>query len=369
MTRFDTKIFLSLWARHAPSISAGAVVLGFLADLAIVKRPDSLWDNLYLLSLFGIAATCIVLLNRRTVRPQKTEIEESQAEPLILLFMLQFCFGGLASNLLILYGYSGTLSATALFLGILVSMLIGNEFLRLRYSQLRFNLAVFYTLLLTYCIIAVPTFFLHTIGTAAFVISSTVSLAGMALYLFLLSGTARLLRGKLGRRRIAESAIIIAGICIAFNMLYFFRLIPPVPLALKAIGIYHSVERTEQGYYGTFERGPWWKFWSETSGTYHAHPGMRAYCFSSIFAPTGLSVPIVHHWEWHNAASGTWESKAKVTFVITGGRSGGYYGYSIKALSALGDWRCSVKTGNGVLIGRTAFEAVEGYGEQVAQRL
>jgi hypothetical protein len=366
----DKKHLLALWARYERPASGAALIGGFVIDLLIAKRPDSLWDNLFLLALLVVAAGCIVILSRRSLRPKKAEgAEIPEAEPLALLFILQFCFGALASNLLVLYGYSGTLSGTALFLGILAAMLIGNEFLRSRYSQLRYNLAVYYTLSFTYLMIAVPTFMLHSVGAFAFLLTGVISLALMALFLFILSGSARLFRGKLGRHRIIESSAIVFGIFSAFTVLYFTHLIPPVPLSLKAIGTYHSITRSTEGYAGAYEPAPWWQFWSETSRTYHAQAGKAAYCFSSIFAPGGITAPIVHHWEWYDPATEGWATMARVTFPITGGRTGGYYGYSIKSLTALGSWRCNVETERGALIGRTHFTAVPGEAELTEHKL
>ncbi len=360
MAPVSSNSFLKLWAAYERPLSVVSLIIGFSFDLVIAKRPDSIYDNVLLLAYLLIAAGCIIILNRRALRPGKADgIVPPDPEPLLLLLILQFCFGGLSSNLLVLYGKSGTPAGDVLFIGILGGMLIGNEFLRSRYSQLRFNLAVYYTLLLTYLVIAVPTFILHSIGTEAFLISGGLSLAGMALFISALSGSARLFRGTLGRRRIVESSAIALGIFLLFNGLYFSRLIPPVPLSLKAIGIYHMIVHGSAGYEAWYEPAPWWEFWADTSGTYHAPLGSPAYCFSSIFAPTGLTTPIVHRWEWYDPAAAIWRTEALVTFPITGGRTGGYYGYSIKSLDAPGSWRCDVETTNGSLIGRTTFTEAE----------
>lgn len=351
-----TKKILALWAKYERPASTVSLIVGFSFDLIVAKRPDSVYDNLLLLAYLCIAATCIVVLNRRSSRPRKVEgIARPEAEPLALLLVLQFCFGGLSSNLLVLYGHSGTVSGTALFIGILVALLVGNEFLRSRYDELRFNLAVYDILLLTYVTVAAPTFLFHAVGTWPFLGSIAIAAAAMAFFIFILSGSARLFRGKVGRGRIMQSSIIVAAVFVVFGALYFARLIPPVPLSLKAIGIYHSVVHDASGYHASFEPAPWFEFWRDTSGTYHTEEGGNAYCFSSVFAPTGLTTPVVHEWDWYDKTSGAWVPQAKVAFPIAGGRSGGYYGYSIKALGEPGQWRCDVETKGGILIGRTTF--------------
>src|SRR3990167_8317982 len=126
MQIFTTKL-VALWNRFERPLSFGALALGFAFDLFLAKRPDSIADNILLLAYLFIAGAIIVLVNLR-----KTRAEESAHpfEPLLLILILQFCFGGLASNLLILYGKSGTLAGSMLFILLLFALLLGNEFLK-----------------------------------------------------------------------------------------------------------------------------------------------------------------------------------------------------------------------------------------------
>lgn len=347
----ETKIF-KWWERYEHQLGLGALAVGFCFDLIIADRPDSIFNNLLLLSYLVIAGVLIIVLNRREMR--KLEAAHS-TEPLFLLLLLQFCFGGLASNLLVLYGRSGTLAVNALFLGLLVALIFGNEFLRSRYAQLRFNVGVYYVLLLTYCVIAVPVFITHTINTWVFILSGLISLGVIAAFLFLL--TTIVFRSK-EPQKVFGVASLVLGIFLVFNLLYFLNIIPPVPLSLKDVGIYHSLlKRSDGNYTALYEKAPWWQPWRTTSRVYTLGVGESAFCFSSVFAPTNLAVPIYHRWEY--AGSSGWETRARVAFPISGGRDAGYRGYSVKSNLSAGQWRCSVETGNGSLVGRTSFEVVE----------
>ena len=164
---------VDFWKQYEHRLGVGALVIGFSFDLVVAKSPDNIVDNILLLSYLFIAGSIIILLNIRTRRQME---KESPSELLILLLILQFCFGGLASNLLVLYGKSGTLAGSAFFVGLLLCLVLGNEYLRSRYSQLRFNIVVYYFLLLTYCVIATPTFILHTIDPSSFLLSGVLSL-------------------------------------------------------------------------------------------------------------------------------------------------------------------------------------------------
>ncbi len=341
------------WQRYERHISLGAVFGGFTFDLFFITGPDNIIDNLLLLAYLLLAAIIIVLLN---VRSRAQMDRESRTEPLILLFVLQFCFGALASNLLILYGKSGTLGSSALFIGLLVAFIFGNEFLKNRYAQLRLNIAVYYFLVLTYVTIALPTFVLHGIGAQVFIISGIVSLAVIAVFL---AAIFVFVFKRKEQRRMWEVSALVGIIFMLFNGLYFLNIIPPVPLALKDIGIYHTLVRQGTNYDATYEAAPWYAFWRDTSATYTAVPGKYAYCFSAVYAPGELSASVVHRWEQYDAAAKEWQARSVVSFPINGGREGGYRGWSNKAGLEAGKWRCNVETTRGQLIGRTTFTVVE----------
>ena len=344
--------FLQLWNKYERPLAVVTTISGFIFDLILAKRPDSIPDNLLMLFYLTVSATIIVILNMRSKREQEGQ---QPVEPLALLLVLQFCFGGLASNLLILYGKSGSISGSLLFIALLVGLLVGNELLKSRYAQLRFNIAVYYILLLTYLTIAVPTFILHTIGTRTFLISGAASLALMVVFLFVIFRL--VFRGNKTKQGLQMLGLIL-GIFVVFNGLYFLNIIPPVPLSLKSAGIYHSITKDSSGNYtGMFEPKAWYEFWRDTSDTYTTTVGSPAYCFSAVFAPGDLSTPIVHKWEYKDPATGKWLDEGEVVFPITGGRAQGYRGYSITDVRMAGHWRCEVETSHGQVIGLITFTA------------
>jgi hypothetical protein len=345
-----------LWKKYEHHLGVGALLVGFSFDLFLAKSPASVVDNILLVSYLFIAAAIIILLN---VAPVRRRREAGIAEPLVFLLILQFCFGGLASNMFVLYSKSGTIAADAFFVGLLLALVFSNEFLRNRYAQLRFNVGIYYFLLLTYCTIAAPTFIFHSIGAQSFLLSGAISLAIIAVFLLVLF--AAVLRGSERQKRLRTISLIVAGIFIIFNGLYFLNIIPPVPLSLKDIGIYHSVLKYSSGdYLVMYEPAPWYEFWQDTSPTFTYTVGDSAYCFSSVYAPAALDTPVDHVWEYYNPSTKSWEEMARISFDIAGGRPDGYRGFSEFPLSSAGQWRCSVETARGALIGRTTFTAVQG---------
>jgi len=352
---------VAFWRRYEHHLGVGALLVGFTFDIFLAKSPESVVDNILLVSYLFIAAAIIIVLNlrrRMSARSVQPGADEISSEPLALLLILQFCFGGLASNMLVLYGKSGTLTGSALFVAMLGALVFGNEYLRSRYAQLRFNIAIYYFLLLTYCIIAAPTWIFHAIGPGIFFLSGLISLGVMAVFSILLYVV--VFRGD-RRRQLQQAALLVGTIFVIFNALYFFDIIPPVPLSLKNIGIYHSVLRSADGdYLVLYEPAPWYVFWRDTSATLHYEPGASAYCFSSVYAPTDLTTPIFHVWEKYDTASKSWDTVSRISYDIAGGRKAGYRGFSATAALTPGEWRCNVETASGALIGRISFTAVEG---------
>jgi hypothetical protein len=164
--------------------------------------------------------------------------------------------------------------------------------------------------------------------------------------------------------RVWRVSMLISSILFVFSGLYFFNILPPVPLSLKEIGVYHTLSPDlSEGsggalYTGTYEKSAWYVFWRDTSSTYTMRAGEGAYCFSAVFAPGRLSTPIVHRWEKHDGKN--WQTESTVVFPINGGREEGYRGWSYKDTLSSGQWRCNVETGKGQLVGRISFDVVAG---------
>lgn len=350
---------IDLWWKYEQHLRLLGLLTGFVFDLFIADRPDSPQNNLLLLCYLGVAGVLIVVLNIRSALRKEGE----SYQPLVLLFILQFCFGGLASNLLVLYGRSGTFAASTLFFLLLLGLAVGNEFLRSRYAQLRFNIVTYYVLLLTYLLVALPTFVFHSVGTWVFLATGAVSLVIVGIFLSVVYWA--VLRGRQREQQLYEVSFLVGCVFVLYNGLYFLNIIPPVPLSLKNIGIYHALERlpaaaggSESIYRAQYESPAWFVFWRDTSSTYTLHADSSATCFSSVFAPSRLSAPVYHQWEKYNASERRWEQVSRISFAISGGRNGGFRGFTNLTVTP-GKWRCNVETQNGALIGRTSFTVIQ----------
>ncbi len=340
------RAYLERHGKHVPTL---ALIAGFGWDILTLGRPDQIYGNILIIVYFVLAGGSIFLLNVRKARGEEGSV-------ILLLALMQFSFGSLASALLIFYGQSGTLAGNWLFLALFAGLLVGNELVRNRYSLALFHVGVFYFLSFAYLALILPVA-LGEMGLRIFLISGGASLLFIALFLAVLFFAAP----RLMKTNAYSTALTIAGAYGALNLLFALNLIPPVPLSLRDIGVFQHVARTGPDSYEILyesEAPKLIKYSPFYSSPFHFILGQRAYCFSAVFAPAGLDIPVLHRWERFNEELRAWQTEALISFPIRGGREGGYRGYTIKEIETPGEWRCDVETENGLLIGRQRFTAI-----------
>jgi len=126
-------------------------------------------------------------------------------------------------------------------------------------------------------------------------------------------------------------AVAVVAVLVVF---YFLNWIPPVPLSLKLGGIYHQVEKADGLYHLTFEKPAWYQVMKRSDHSFHGEG--PAYCFTAVFAPVDLKTTIYHRWQYRMATPGQLSGKGefstadRIPIRISGGREGGYRGYTIK---------------------------------------
>ena len=105
----------------------------------------------------------------------------------------------------------------------------------------------------------------------------------------------------------------------------------------------------------TYEPTEWYKFWRNHKKSYSRFQGEDVYVFSSIFAPTALKKSISHKWMKIDPATRNWDVMDIISFEITGGRNGGFRGYSYKSNVPDGEWRVEVITEEELVLGMIDF--------------
>jgi hypothetical protein len=192
--------------------------------------------------------------------------------------------------------------------------------------------------------------FVGSIGVAVFLLSM---LAGASP----LVGVALLARARapdLFQRARRQILVPLGAVLLGFLALYLLKVIPPVPLSIPFIGVYHAVERTEEGYRLSHER-PFWRVWHNGDQEFRAQPGDRVYVFFRIFSPTRFSDQVLMRWYWKDGARG-WNLSDSIPINIVGGREQGFRGYGWKSNYQPGRWKVQVETTDGREIGRIYFQ-------------
>ncbi|MEK7169868.1 MAG: DUF2914 domain-containing protein [Patescibacteria group bacterium] len=339
----------SFWERNERRLSLVAFVGGFLWDNLTLTRVDRLFDNLVLAAYLIVVFAALCLLNAHGAGHLQGALSKRGVN--FAKVALPFAFGGLFSGFLIFYSRSGEVLASLPFLLVLCAFFLGNELFKKHYERLTFQMSFFFVALFSYSALILPVL-LGGMGDGIFILSGC-----LALILFWLSLRALRLVAREEVEKSKRVLLPIVGILfVTFNVLYFNNMIPPIPLSLKEIGIYHTVERTLASEYRlSFEKAPWYAFGKKTGAIFHRVGDEPVYAWSSVFAPTRLNTDILHRWSYFSESSGEWIDSSIIGFPIYGGRSEGYRGYSRKEKIFPGKWRVDVETLRGQILGRFVF--------------
>lgn len=341
--------FTERYERHISSVS---LITGFIIDNITLQRIDLLFENLVFIGYLTLAGTGILIVNLYEGGAIRSTFL-TKIKPFIPI-VVQFAFGGLFSGFIIFYSRSASLAQSWPFILILLSILIGNEVLKKYYLHVVFQVAIFFLALFSFSIFYIP-ILVGSIGGWVFLLSGLVSLAAIIGYILLHT---RFVPARIVQAR-TPLFLSIVGIFAIINLFYWTNILPPIPLSLKDAGVYHNVTRATDGYVTLGEDYSWYEtFFGNV--TIHVPQGAPVYVFSSVFAPTRLKTEIVHNWEYYNKSRQSWDSISKISFPITGGRDGGYRGYSVKTNVFPGKWRVDVETSRGQTIGRIKFDIETG---------
>ncbi len=260
--------------------------------------------------------------------------------PHLPYFLLQFVYGNLLSSLFILYFKSANHWMAWLMTVIMAGLLVGNEFIESEYRRFTLSWAVF-----GLCAMLVFNFVLPCVlGSIHAVWFYLSTLLGA----FAANGLYRKTPKHLGS--IFPVWIIASLLMFAYSV----DMIPPVPLVKREIAMAYAVQKVGTNYQLSQQASNWWVFWRKTSDELIVAPNQRIYCFTSIFAPSGLSAKLTHNWQIDTKKG--WVTQSRASFNLSGGRYGGYRGYTFKSNIAAGDWRVSIETENGKTLAIHAFK-------------
>ncbi len=337
-------------AGHRPWKELAFFAAGFVFDALLVRRIDEtrtlIQQGLYL-AVDGVLLARIIAWRQRG--PQQGMWRERL--PRVADWLLHFTLGTLLNAYALFYLKSASGAAMILFFVIIALLLLVNELSSMRrlgpvvlYGLYSFCLTSYFAYLYP-VIIGRIRWWMFVLA----VLTSAVPLIGIAVVHHRWTGD---------RRQVVLHALIPSlGVQALLLFLYAVKLIPPVPLSLMDIGIYHQVERTDDGAYRVaFRTPPWYRFWQRDDREFPAARGDRVYCFFRVFAPNGFHDDV--RVRWLRKTPREWASAGDLTIAVTGGRDTGFGGYAYKQNWQPGDWRVVVDTTDGREIGRRDFSVV-----------
>ena len=264
-----------------------------------------------------------------------------------LTWIVQFCFGNLYSALVICYfKSSGSIAAFVIVL-LLVSLLVGNEFLKEKYEKFGVCLAFFCLLGTMFFNFLIP-HLVHAMGALWFFLSTFLSI-GICYLLWLKSS-----RDK--RTLVAPIAITLV-----LSIAYVVNWVAPVPLVLKQQIVCKNFNN--ETYSCDADKLNFWQRNGFAQMTIHKEEGEEIYFMSSVYAPAELKAPIEFRWYYLIPATQTFKLTDKISssrMIIRGGRDAGYRSFSRKKNIPEGTYRVETAYKDGAVIGSSTFKVIEG---------
>ena len=264
------------------------------------------------------------------------------------LAILSFFLGTLLNVYTVFFFKSSSLLVSFSFMLVMIALLFLNEFGPFKRTGVAFKFGLLGLCGLSFCATVLPIAF-GQVGTGIFLLSMA---AGCVPMLALTAGIRRWSPERYPAVR-QQMLVPFGFVLILFLGAYLLRVIPPVPLSIPFIGVYHSVERTQAGYRLSHER-PTWAFWRNGDQKFLAQPGDRVYVFFRIFSPANFADEVQMRWFRHEAQG--WTSQDTVPIKIVGGRAEGFRGYGLKSKYQPGEWKVQIETTDGREIGRVYFD-------------
>lgn len=337
------------YSQHEGRVAALFFAGGFVFDTVAVGRPDS-WHMVAQQALYLAIVTAV--LTQMFLVPDEPPLEGlSRAKRFYYryrLAALSFCLGTLLNLYTLFFFKSSSLLVSFSFLLVLVALLVLNEFGPFKRLGLSFRFALLSLCGLSFCATVVP--------VAAGQIGVAVFLASMAVGCLPMIALASWIRRRAPERSpaVRDQVIVPFGlVLVVFLAAYLFRVIPPVPLSIPFIGVYHAVERTKDEYRLSHER-PAWRFWHNGDQEFRAQPDDRVFVFFRVFSPTRFADEVRMRWFLRQERG--WVLQDTVPIKIVGGRAEGFRGYGFKSKYQPGEWKVQIETTDEREIGRIYFD-------------
>lgn len=336
------------------------LVFGSAWDWLTLGRIDRLFDNLYMAScLIGLAV--LLVLERRAAHDAWVPALVRRHRRWTFLGT-QFLYGALYSGYVFYYAKSTPIGRGLIYVGLLLALLVVNELANRHLRGDLVRLGLFY-----FCAFCFLLFFVPVV-TGSLIGFVTAGLGAMALTAPVIAAIhvgpvvpeasieARTLREAPVWHALGLHGLVQVALLAVLVGLGRADVIPPVPLALKYGGVFHDVTRTDDGYRLVWEQQPTTWTWRHHDAVFRRDDDQTVWCFTAIFAPTGMTVDLRHRWTWWDPTERRWVETDRLDWRIHGGRGAGWRGFTHKQNLQPGSWRIHVETEDGRELGAIDFE-------------
>ncbi len=342
---YKTRI-LDFYQRNEVLVSVSVFVAGFVFDLLTLGRIDDLL-NLVQQAIYIIILGSVLICEIKIKLGVMTLSEKGKRFWEYHDLVVHFLFGSLLSAYTIFYYTSASALTSFMFISLLAGLMLANEFPRFQKFGLPVRVILFSICILSYFAFFYPILMGH-VGPIPFWLGFLTSMV-----FFYIVWKLQLEKFK-GPELLKKHVIIPAlSVHLVFLLGYYTSLIPPVPVAVKKIGVYYSLEKVNGDYIGTYDH-PVWKFWSKGSQDFKARPGDKVTIILSIFSPARFNDQVFLKW-YHDSEKAGWTLHDNIPMTIMGGRDEGFRGFGTKANFEDGNWRVVVETSDQREVGRINF--------------
>ena len=354
-------------------------VAGFIFDIIFLDRIDGTLQLFQIISytvILTILVRFTILEKGKLWGPQGIWLKYWKYNE----FVIHFLLGSLLNLYSIFYFKSASILASLIFFSAIIGLLLANEFLRVKRFQHLIIFILYYVCLVSFWMAYVP-IALGFIGVVPFLLG--LAAAGFTIWLFDLSlkkrtfhlvnlspsssstiaslnpaqnsaSPPRTERPALNIRRFNFRAG--GSVILFFLVSYFFQIIPPVPLSINFMGIYHDIKK-ESGKYQLTHYQPKWRFWENGDQNFLAREGDKIVSYVEIFAPHNFKDEV--RFTWYLKTKNGWVKQDSIPVTIVGGRDQGFRGYTIKQNYQSGDYRIVVETTDAREIGRIGVSVIK----------
>ena len=336
----------SLYEKYPFRFDIGFFLAGFLFDVVTLSEIDdvlSIVQQVFYLCVLGLIlyAQFLESFGKLQLGPRTQKFWAWHTPA------FHFVLGSLLSQYSLFFLKSASFFSSAIFVVFLMGVMLFNELEVVKKSRVDMKVGLFVLCLFSFFSILVPVL-LGFVGFWPFLLS--LFLTAMVVGAFFCWMLRRLGEIKFFLSRLLAPAV---AVLVVFLVSYVLGWIPPVPLSVQDMGIYHDLQKVG-GVFRLSHENPWWRFWNTGDQNFLARPGDRIVFFTRVFSPGGFRDSLFVEWSRYDTKRG-WLPSDRIPLQVGGGRKGGYRAYTSKQNYEPGEWRVKVETTNRIELGRLHF--------------